>query len=217
MSYESNAEPIKLGYLFDFRLPDGYPREKRDDLTQPFELVFNEGLKQGVIDRAVEIVFREVEGLPKGTSKAVIDAYGELVEEGCLAVFGPSITDNAVPTREAIEQRFHVPAISVSGSDDWLGERTFALPQGSMTDEPIFWAELIKRGGHTEVTVEDPRGDRHGKSRGGQDNGPSRGGLRQTFPCRGEEGGDDKPAEYPATSRCCHPATVRCGDLRLDP
>ena len=51
-----------------------------------------------MIDRPVEIVFREVEGLPKGTIKAVIDAYGELVDEGCLAVFGPHITDNCVPT-----------------------------------------------------------------------------------------------------------------------
>ena len=25
MSYASSAEPIKLGYLFDFKLPDGYP------------------------------------------------------------------------------------------------------------------------------------------------------------------------------------------------
>jgi hypothetical protein len=36
----------------------------------------------------------------------VIDAFGDLVDEGCLAVFGPAITDNAVPTREAIERRF---------------------------------------------------------------------------------------------------------------
>jgi len=36
----------------------------------------------------VEIVFREVEGLPKGTVKAVIDGYAELVDAGCLAVFG---------------------------------------------------------------------------------------------------------------------------------
>ena len=116
--------------------------------------MFDEGLEQGLIDRPVEIVFREVEGLPKGTVKAVIDAYGELVDEGCLAVFGPAITDNCVPTREAIEERFHVPAISVTGTDDWLGEWTFALPQGSMTDEPIFWAQLHRQGaGTTTVGV----------------------------------------------------------------
>src|SRR5690242_17615174 len=151
MSYESSAEPIKLGYLFDFKLPDGYPQEMRDDLRQSFELVFEQGLQQGLIDRPVELVFREVEGLPKGTIKAVIDAYGELVDEGCLAVFGPAITDNCVPTREAIEDRFHVPAMSMTGTDDWLGEWTFSLPQGSMTDEPIFWAQLMAKAGHTEV------------------------------------------------------------------
>ena len=151
MSYESQAEPIKLGYLFDFLLPDGYPEEKRLDLTRPFELVFRQAHESGVLDRPVEIVFREVEGLPKGSAKAVIDAYGELVEEGCLAVFGPAITDNAVPTREAIESRFHVPAITITGTEDWLGEWTFSLPQGSMTDEPIFWAQLLAKGGYATV------------------------------------------------------------------
>ena len=153
MSYASSAEPIKLGYLFDFVLPQGYPQEMRDDLTRTFELVFDEGLQQGLIDRRVEIIFRQVEGLPKGTVKAVIDAYGELVDEGCLAVFGPAITDNCVPTKEAIEQRFHVPAISVTGAEDWLGEWTFSLSMGSMTDEPIFWAHLLAKGGHTQVGV----------------------------------------------------------------
>jgi len=153
VSYESMAEPIKLGYLFDFKLPDGYPEEARSDLVLPFELVFKRGLEQGIIDRPVEILFREVEGLPKGTIKAVIDGYGELVEQGCLAVFGPAITDNCVPTREAIEERFRVPAISVTGTDDWLGEWTFSLSMGSMTDEPIFWADLLVKAGHTEVGV----------------------------------------------------------------
>src|SRR5713101_6242915 len=153
MGYESTAQPIKLGYLFDFVLPEGYPQEMRADLTQSFELVFEQGLAQGMIDRPIEIVFREVEGLPKGSVKAVIDAFGELVDEGCLAVFGPNITDNCVPTREAIEERFRVPAISVTGSDDWLGEWTFAFPQGSLTDEPIFWADLLVKAGHTTVGV----------------------------------------------------------------
>lgn len=153
MSYESTAEPIKLGYLFDFKLPESFPTEARQDLVQPFELVFKQGLENGTIDRPVQISFREVEGLPKGTIKAVIDAFAELVDEGCLAVFGPFITDNCVPTREAIEQRFQVPAISCTGTDDWLGEWTFSLPQGSMTDEPIFWADLVAKSGHNEVGV----------------------------------------------------------------
>ena len=68
MSYESTAEPIKLGYLFDFKLPDAYPQEMRDDLVRPFELVFAEGLRQGVIDRPVEIVFREAKPSSSGST-----------------------------------------------------------------------------------------------------------------------------------------------------
>ena len=119
------------------RLPHGLRPARRStrrtgalDLTQSFDLVFERGLEQGVIDRPIEIVYREVEGLPKGSAKAVIDAYGELVDEGCLAVFGPFITDNCEPTRVAIERRFEVPAISVTGSEAWLGPWTFSLPMG---------------------------------------------------------------------------------------
>jgi branched-chain amino acid transport system substrate-binding protein len=151
MSYESNAHPIKMGYLFDFVLPEMFPKDNRDDLINTFELVFKEGLAKGMIDRPVDIIFREVEGLPKGNVKCVIDAYQELVDEGCLVIFGPAITDNAVPVREEIEKRFHVPAISITGTDDWLGEWTFSLPMGSMTDEPIFWAQLIAKAGHKTV------------------------------------------------------------------
>lgn len=150
-SYESSAQPIKLGYLMDFVLPEAFPAENRLDLTQTLEMIFERGLRDGTIDRPVEIVYREVEGLPKGSVKAVIDAYGELVDEGCLAVFGPFITDNAEPTKVAIEERFKVPAISVTGSEAWLGPWTFSLPMGSLTDEPVFWVEQMVNKGYKTV------------------------------------------------------------------
>lgn len=138
----------------DFTLPPGFPEELFASFTQTFDLVFSEAVEQGLLDRPVQMIYREVEGLPKGSVKAVIDAYGELVDEGCLVVFfGPNITDNCVPVREAIEERFKVPAISVTGTDDWLGEWTFAFPQGSMTDEPIFLADLVAKRGLTEIGV----------------------------------------------------------------
>jgi ABC-type branched-subunit amino acid transport system substrate-binding protein len=138
------AEPIKLGVLMDYAMPDS---DVRDDFVQPLELVFKDGLESGMIDRPVELVYREVDGLPRGTVKAVIDAFGELVDEGCLGVVGPNISDNAVAVREEIERRFRVPAISVCGSEDWLGEWTFLLNNGSMTDEPILWAHLMAKAG----------------------------------------------------------------------
>ena len=82
MTYESAAEPIKIGYLMDFLLPEGFPKTYFEDLTRPFDLVFQQGVEQGLIDRPIKIIYREVEGLPKGSVKAVIDAYGELCDEG---------------------------------------------------------------------------------------------------------------------------------------
>ena len=35
MSYESTAQPIKLGYLFDFRLPEYFPRALRPTPSYP--------------------------------------------------------------------------------------------------------------------------------------------------------------------------------------
>ena len=131
MSYESTAEPIKVGYLMDFTLPPDFPEEMSAAFTQCLIWSSPRRVEQGLMDRPVQMIYREVEGLPKGSVKAVIDAYGELVDEGCLVVFGPHITDNCVPMREAIEERFKVPALSVTGTDDWLGEWTFSFPQGS--------------------------------------------------------------------------------------
>jgi hypothetical protein len=37
VSYESSANPIKLGYLMDFVLPAEYPQDKRLDLTQSLD------------------------------------------------------------------------------------------------------------------------------------------------------------------------------------
>ncbi len=83
----------------------------------------------------------------------MVDAFGDLVQEGCLAVIGPHISDNAVAVREHIEARFQVPAISVCGSEHWLGPWTFLLNNGSMTDEPILWASLMARAGQSAAGV----------------------------------------------------------------
>ncbi len=46
MSYESDANPIKVGYLMDFVLPAEYPQDRRLDLTQSLELIFERGYRE---------------------------------------------------------------------------------------------------------------------------------------------------------------------------
>jgi ABC-type branched-subunit amino acid transport system substrate-binding protein len=149
MSYESSVEPIKLGYLNDITSAKGY---RWETLVKATELVFREGYESGMIDRPVEIIYREVEGLPKGNVKVVAEAFEQLVEAGCLAVIGPSITENGVPTKATIE-RLRVPAITLGGSEEWMGEWTFGLPMGSLTEEPRAWARLIAKRGLKTVGV----------------------------------------------------------------
>jgi hypothetical protein len=146
----ASVEPIRLGVLIDWT--SDHP-ELKSDFVKPLELVFDDARTEGLLDRPVKVLYREVEGLPRGTAKAVIDAFADLVDEGCLAVFGPSVTENAVPLREEIESRFRVPAISACGSEDWPGEWTFFLPMGSMSDEPIFWAHLLAKAGQMTAGV----------------------------------------------------------------
>jgi hypothetical protein len=142
--------PIRVGVLIDWPFEDAL---MRDDFVKSLELVFDDAMARGVLDRPMELLVREADGLPLGTAKAVIDAYAELVEEGCLIVVGPSVSENAVPLREEIERRFRVPAINACGSEDWPGKWTFFLPAGSMTDEPIVWAHLLSQAGHETVGV----------------------------------------------------------------
>jgi branched-chain amino acid transport system substrate-binding protein len=143
MGIATQVTPIRIGVLIDFVLPPPSAWDIRSDFLDATRLTFDDATAAGRLDRPVELVIREVEGLPRGTVKAVIDAYGELVDEGCLAVFGPMISESAVPLREAIEERFKVPAISWCGADEWHGEWTFSLSNGSLTDEPYVIANLL--------------------------------------------------------------------------
>jgi branched-chain amino acid transport system substrate-binding protein len=156
MSVAGSSAPIKLGVFTDIELPPTSERDVWRDMVDSIDLVCRDAVESGLLDRPVELVVREVEGLPRGTIKAVVDGFAELVDEGCLAVIGPNITENSVALRSEIESRFKVPTISICGADEWLGEWTFGLPNGSMTDEPIVIAHLIKKAGlmTTGVLVE---------------------------------------------------------------
>jgi ABC-type branched-subunit amino acid transport system substrate-binding protein len=153
MGIASSNAPIKIGVLMDFRLPPPSHWNALRDIVDTMELTFRDAHDAGVLDRSVEVLVRECEGLPRGTVKESIDAFGELVAEGCLAVFGPMVSDTAIPLREAIERDFRVPCLGWVGSDDWLGEWTFALSNGSLTDEPYVIANVVRQAGHQRVGV----------------------------------------------------------------
>lgn len=148
LAYGSVA-PLKVGLLND------YPTKGNtdSDTVAALQLVMAESLAAGLIDRPVELVQRNVVGLPNGTYKAVERAFDELVAEGCLAIFGPWISDNVVPLRPHVDAIAQTPIITLSGSEGALGEWCFALNNGSMPEEPVMLAAVMLGDGRSRIAI----------------------------------------------------------------
>ncbi len=136
----NEISPARIGFLVDTARDPEHPYTP--DMLPIFEMVAEEYAAQGLLERPVEFVVRAVEGLPRGTFRAVRDAFYELVEEDCLAIFGPYVSENTVPLREHVERTAQVPILSMAGTESMLGEWVFALNNGSMPEEPRIMAAI---------------------------------------------------------------------------
>lgn len=144
-----SVAPLKVGLLND------YPTmgDTDNDTVAALELVMAEALTAGLIDRPVQIVQRNVVGLPNGTYQAVERAFDELVGEGCLVIFGPWVSDNVVPLRAHVDATARTPIITLSGSEGALGEWCFALNNGSMAEEPVMLAAVMIGDGRSRIAI----------------------------------------------------------------
>ena len=143
------AVPLKVGFLADYPTRPGAP----SDMADAIRLVLDEAVESRLVDREVEIIHRSVLGLPNGEYRAVRNAYDELVDEGCLVIFGPYVSENVVPLRDHVEARAEVAIITMAASEGALGEWCFALNNGSMSEEPVILGEVIRRDGHRTVAI----------------------------------------------------------------
>ena len=141
--------PIRVGVLVDYPTRPGAP----SDMIDAIRLVLDEAVADGRVDRPVELVQRTVLGLPNGSYRVVQRAYDELVDEGCLVMFGPYVSENVVPLRAHVERVAEVPIITMAGSENALGEWCFALNNGSMAEEPVLLAAVIRRDGHRRIAI----------------------------------------------------------------
>ena len=126
-----SVAPLKVGLLNDYPTKGGTD----NDTARRAADGFRRSRRRGHIDRPVELVQRDVIGLPNGTYKAVERAFDELVAEGSWSSSGPYVSDNAVPLART-STTAEVPIIILSGSEGALGEWCFALNNGSMPEEP---------------------------------------------------------------------------------
>ena len=135
----SEITPAKLGILVDYISDRGTFDEH---ILPTLQLVVDDFLERGLLERPVEFVVRAVQGLPNGSFRAVRDAFHELVDEDVLVIFGPWVSENGVPLRPYVEELAEVPCITMGGTETMLGEWVFGLPAGSMEEEPIIMATV---------------------------------------------------------------------------
>ncbi len=139
-----SATPVRVGLLIDYLDDEGGFDQ---NILPSLELVVDEYLQRGILERPVEFVIRSVQGLPTGTFRAVRDAFFELIDEGALVIFGPLVSENGVGLRRYIEELAEVPCITMAASETMLGEWVFGLPAGSMEEEPIIMAVVAAMDG----------------------------------------------------------------------
>ena len=93
------------------------------------------------------------QGLPTGSFRGVREAFYELVDEDCLVIFGPFVSENGEPLREHIERAAQVACISMAGTESMLGEWVFALNNGSMPEEPRIMTAIATYDGCQTVGI----------------------------------------------------------------
>ncbi|MET0987907.1 MAG: ABC transporter substrate-binding protein, partial [Steroidobacteraceae bacterium] len=141
--------PHRIGYLQDWMIGT----QSFKDQFAMSRFAFDEAYEQGLLDRPVELVLREVEGPPYAQVHPIIATYNELIEKGqCIGVIGPFITDVTKPLRKVIE-RARIPTLSYCATVHFAGEYCFQIPNGTFIDETALITRHLQKLGVKTVGV----------------------------------------------------------------
>ena len=144
----SDVTPVKVGLLADYV-------EGEDNIDsvvlRALRMTFDEYIEAGILERPVEVVVRRGAGppqrqLPRGPRRVL-----RAVNEDCVVIFGPWVSENGVPLSQYVEDLAEVPVLTMGGTESMLGEWVFALNNGSMEEEPIIMAAVAKHDGRQSV------------------------------------------------------------------
>ncbi len=124
-------DPFRIGLVHDWGIGRRFTQQWYDAIR----LGFDEAYESGLLERPVELVVREIEGMPYASFARVRALWRQVVhDEEVLAVIGPHFSFATLALRDEIE-RTQVPTLMNSGSMDVVGEYAFLLPNGTFPDE----------------------------------------------------------------------------------
>jgi ABC-type branched-subunit amino acid transport system substrate-binding protein len=124
-------EPALLGVLDD--TPDGMDRAA-------FDALLRAGVQRlaasGRFVRGVEVHFARAAGPPRGTARAIENAFAELDDAGALVVLGPAMGDGAL-VATPLSDAAGLPLLNWAGTEEGRGEYMFHVQVGSHEEEPL--------------------------------------------------------------------------------
>ena len=109
-------DPVRIGFLVDLDVG------VKANFVEPFQLAFEEAFASGVTNRRIELVVEEASALPRRSWTIARDGLRRLVDQGCIGVIGPLISDNAIALAPTIDA-WETPCISWCGTERFRGGR----------------------------------------------------------------------------------------------
>jgi ABC-type branched-subunit amino acid transport system substrate-binding protein len=139
-------EPVKIGILVDMDL-----NQLLADWIDPTILAIEDALNEGVWARSpVQLVIADARGLPRENYRKVIDGYRWLVEQGCVVVLGPLISDNSLVLQDTANE-LGVACIGWTGAHKFASDYCFTVANGDIPTEGTMCAQWLKARGLERV------------------------------------------------------------------
>lgn len=139
-------EPVKIGVLIDMDLG-----QLLADWIDPTILAIEDALNEGVHSRGpVQLVIADARGLPRENYRKVIEGYRWLVQQGCVVVIGPLISDNCLVVQETANE-LRVPCIGWTGAHRFASEYCFTVANGDIPTEGVMCAQWLAGRGIDKV------------------------------------------------------------------
>jgi ABC-type branched-subunit amino acid transport system substrate-binding protein len=139
-------EPVKIGVLVDMDLG-----QLLADWLDPTILAIEDALNEGVWGRSpVQLVVCDARGLPRENYRKVIEGYHWLVEQGCVVILGPLISDNCL-TVQPVADEVGVPLIGWTGAWRFASDFCFTVANGDIPTEGVMCANWLSQRGLKKV------------------------------------------------------------------
>jgi len=139
-------EPVKIGILIDMEL-----NQLLADWIDPTILAIEDAMNEGVFTRnPIRLVVADSRGLPRENYRKVIDGYRWLVDQGCVVVLGPLISDNSIALQDAANE-LGVACLGWTGNRFFSSDYCFTVANGDIPTEGVMCADWLYGHGYRKV------------------------------------------------------------------